>query len=100
LALNCLPHDDIGGFYVLRIFLMFPVAATVSTDNGISVVAFIYFYVVSSPGLFPHSMVNFGTSPTRHLEIYGGVLFSMVILVERRDGRRWLRNFDDLFCYI
>jgi len=34
-------------------------------------------------------------TPTTHLEIYGGVLFAVVTVLEQRDGRRWLRDSDD-----
>lgn len=33
--------------------------------------------------------------PTTHLEMYGGVLFAMVIMVEQHDGRHRLCNSAD-----
>ena len=39
--------------------------------------------------------INFGTPPTTHSEIYGGVLFTVVTVVEQRDGPRRLHDPDD-----
>ena len=39
--------------------------------------------------------MNYGTPPpTTHLEIYGGVLFTMVTVMEWRDSTHWLRDSD------
>ena len=45
--------------------------------------------------------INFGNPPllpTTHLEIYGGVLFAVVTVMEQRDGPRRLHDFDDGDC--
>ena len=44
----------------------------------------------------PHQVVRSTSGhPVQHLEIYGGVLFAVVTVLERRDSHSWLRFSND-----
>ena len=74
--------------------LMLPAAPSVKLrppkNVGLQFVSVIAHIMPASSG-----QINFGTPPTTHLEIYGGVLFAVVTVVKQRDGPRRLRDFDD-----